>query len=320
MAEGRGATARWAGLIMAGLLTGCAAGGPLPSDPGVPGGEMTLAAFDGSDLAVSAWGPAEPDAVILALHGYGDYGDSTFRLAAAHWATEGIATIAPDQRGFGRNPSRGRWPGADGLIADAIALTEQVRALYPCAPLTLLGHSMGGGVALAATANGAAPDALLLAAPAIWGGEKLNPLHRLIAWLGALTVPERRFTGRGIVRIQASDNIEMLRGLGRDPLYLSPPSAREIFGLVRVTDRAYLSAPKVETPTLMILGEKDQILPRRTVLEVFAELPGETEVIDYPEGWHLLFRDLQAERVWRDVAAWVPRAKAGTAGSCRGTE
>ena len=25
----------------------------------------------------------------------------------------------------------------------------------------------------------------------------------------------------------------------------------------------------------------------------------------YPDGWHMLLRDLQRERVWEDIAAWI---------------
>ena len=156
-----------------------------------------------------------------------------------------------------------------------------------------------------AAGDGMAGDGLVLAAPAIWGGDRLNPLHRLVSWTAASLFPEERFSGRGVVRIQASDNIEALRALGRDPLYLSPPSAREIFGLVRVTDRAYTAAPRVDRPALLLLGEKDQIVPNRTVREVFETLRGPSRAIIYPEGWHLLFRDLQAARVWKDVADWA---------------
>ena len=295
---------------MAGLaLSACAAGGPLAPLPGAPGSDLTMQDATGAPIAVSIWEPEDrpPEAVVLALHGFGDYGSSTYGRAAVDWATKGIATIAPDQRGFGRNPSRGRWPGAEALAADAVALTEQVRDRYPCLPVTLIGHSMGGGVALGA-AGTAQPDALILAAPAIWGGKNLNPFHRLVAWMAASVVPDQRFSGRGVVRIQASDNIEVLRALARDPLYLSPPSARELFGLVRVTDQAHRNAGQAAMPALLLLGEKDQILPARAVRTVFDTLPGEKTVIEYPDGWHLLFRDLQAERVWADVAGWVPRA------------
>ena len=305
---------------MMGLLAGCAAGGPLPEGtastapvrearegprlPGTPGLDMALTASDGSVVVASEWRAETPKAVILALHGFGDYGQLTFRGPAAFWAGQGITTIAPDQRGFGRNVSRGRWPGADGLIADAQAYAEQVRARFPCLPLVLLGHSMGGGVALAA-APGAGPDGLILATPAIWGGGAMNPLHRMAAWTAATVVPERRFTGKGVVRIIATDNREALQAIWADPLYLAPPSAREIFGLVRVTDRAADAAQSVSAPALMLLGEKDQIVPNPVARDVFARLPGRTQVIAYEDGWHLVFRDLQARKVWQDVTAWT---------------
>ena len=69
----------------------------------------------------------------------------------------GIAVYAPDQRGFGGNASRKRWPGADALVADAIAHRPDMRARHPGLPLIVVGDSMGGGVALAAAAGGIGP-------------------------------------------------------------------------------------------------------------------------------------------------------------------
>ncbi len=320
------ALTRRAALALAALGSACAAGGPL-LEPAtapilVPVGGAAVPARDGAALALSRWGPEEPRAVILALHGFGDYGPSTFGPAAAAWAALGIATLAYDQRGFGRNPSRGFWPGAERLVTDLEDAVAEARRRHPCAPLVVLGHSMGGGVAMAAAPRlGGRIDGLVLAAPAIWGGDALNPMHRAAAWLAAATVPDKRFTGRGVVRIRPSDNIEMLRALGRDPLYLGPPSAREIMGLVRVIDRAAAAAAHVRMPALLLLGERDEIAPGRAVERVFAEVLAPAETIRYADGWHMLFRDLQAPRVWADVAAWVlarpPRsvAAAGCASS-----
>jgi alpha-beta hydrolase superfamily lysophospholipase len=263
-----------------------------------------VASANGEALALSAWGPEAPRAAILAVHGFGDYGPSTFAAAARAWAARGIATYAPDQRGFGRNRSRGYWPGAEGLVDDLVAVAREIRARHPCLPLVVLGHSMGGGVALAAAPRLEA-DGLVLAAPAIWGGGALNPLHRAAAWIAAAVSPERRFSGRGVVRIVPSDNREALRRLARDPLYLSPPSARELMGLVRVTDLAAEAAPQARLPALLLLGDRDEIVPNDRVEAVFARVPGPRETIRYEDGWHLLFRDLQAPRVWDDVADWA---------------
>lgn len=311
----RGAAVAWLALL---AVAGCAAvGGPLAAPPG-PEPVPHIAGADGTALALSIWEPAAPSApkaVILGVHGFGDYGLSTFEAAAESWAAQGIATYAFDQRGFGRNPSFGRWPGAEALVADLVAVAARVRALRPCLPLTVVGHSMGGGVALAAAARGMDADGLVLAAPAIWGGEEMNPVHRVAAWTAAVFVPEKRFTGEGIVEIQATDNIPLLRQLARDPHYLRPPSARELYGLVRITDLAAASAERVRMPSLLLLGDRDEIAPNDRVRRVYGRLAGPREAIEYPNGWHLLFRDLQAARVWRDVGAWVLARKPATA--CR---
>ncbi|MEM6489608.1 MAG: alpha/beta fold hydrolase, partial [Pseudomonadota bacterium] len=278
--------------------------------PVIAAARDSLPTADGGAVPVARWDArapapeAGPRLVLLALHGYGDYGLSTYAGPGPAWAAAGITVYAPDQRGFGRGPTRGAWPGADALVADAIAFAETLRARHPGVPLALLGHSMGGGVALAA-APAVQPDALVLVAPAIWGGATLNPMQRIAAWLAAATVPDRRFTGDGLVEIQASDNIEALRALGQDPAYLGAPSAREILGLVRVLDRAAAAADRAEGPALLLLGARDEIVPAGRARARFARVEGPRRTVEYAEGWHLLFRDCQAPRVWADVAAWL---------------
>lgn len=298
---------RWLTLALMLCLSACSVGGASLVPEGataIPSGTHLVASND-EHLVTSEWIPNQPKAVILALHGYGDYGKLTFQRAAEFWESQGIATIAVDQRGFGRNASFGHWPGAEGLIEDAATLSRQVRERFPDLPMTVIGHSMGGGVAAAAAPNGLIADRLVLAVPAIWGGSLLNPLYRASAWIAAGLFPQRRLSGRGVVRIQASDNIEALRELGRDSRYLAPPSARELHGLVRLTDLAEAAAPNVQVPTLLLLGSKDQIVVNSAARQTFARFAGPQHLVEYQDGWHLIFRDLQAERVWRDVANWV---------------
>jgi acylglycerol lipase len=75
---------------------------------------------DGAKLPLHVW-PAEdavtPKAVIVALHGFNDYG-TFIKAAAAYWASHGIAVYAYDQRGFGDAPNRGIWPGGEALVDD----------------------------------------------------------------------------------------------------------------------------------------------------------------------------------------------------------
>jgi alpha-beta hydrolase superfamily lysophospholipase len=259
-----------------------------------------------TSLVLRQWparGPAR--AAILGLHGFGDAGDLTFEGAAGYWSSRGVAVYALDQRGFGSNSSGRRWPGSDALIADAVAIARRVRARHPGRPLVVVGHSMGGGVALAGAAAGMEADALVLAGPAIAGGDALNPALRAAAWAAATLAPEKRWTGGRIVRIMPTDNPAALRRVASDPRHYADPSSRELWGLVRLMDRAAAVAPTVQTPTLTLMGVQDQVLAAEKVQSVHDRVPGAVGFVRYPAGWHWLFRDIQAERVWRDVADFV---------------
>ena len=274
--------------------------------------DLQWVASDGRQLPLRRWlppGERAPSAIILAVHGFNDYSNA-FTEAAEWWAGRGIATYAPDQRGFGNAPYRGLWPGEDRLADDLLQLSAALRRIHPGLPVYWLGESMGGAVALHALERSAAPDrpqAVILAAPAVWGRATM-PLHyRVALWLTSYTIPWKTFTGSGL-KIQASDNIEMLRRLSRDPLFIKATRVDAIHGIANLMDRAAEAAP-TGLPVLLLYGEKDEVIPRAPVNAFVARLKGDPaidlRVAVYPRGWHMLLRDLQAETVWRDVAAWI---------------
>lgn len=278
---------------------------PPPGGPAPPETARPVAAAP-VGLALHRWPAQGPTrAVIIALHGFGDAGDLTFDGAARAWSARGIAVYAPDQRGFGANATRKRWPGDAALVADAVALSRFVRAAHPGVPLVVVGHSMGGGVALAAAAAGLDADGLVLAGPAITGGAALNPFLRAGGRVFATVAPEKRWTGEGIVAVHPTDNRTILARVAADPRHFADPSSRELYGLVRLMDRAAAAAPQVAIPTLVLTGAHDEVLRPTRVATVARRIPGLVAVVDYEDGWHWLFRDRQAPRVWADVATFA---------------
>ncbi|WP_170317564.1 alpha/beta fold hydrolase [Paroceanicella profunda] len=296
------------------LLAGCAAPpGAAPIGPLSLSDDALWAA--GASLPLSHWaaeGP--PRAVILGLHGYGDYAASTFAEAGPAWAARGIEVYAYDQRGFGHNADRGQWPGPDALIDDLAEVARAVAARHPGLPLFVVGHSMGGGVALAAAGEGRLPEAsgLVLLAPAVWGGATLPLPYRASAWIVEQLVPDKRWTGDGVVEIQASDNIPMLLALGADPLVIHAPASRDFMGLIRLMDRAVAAAPHDPLPTLMVYGAHDEVVPEEPVRAAYAALPSPKRFDFVPGGWHMLLRDLDAARVHAGVADWVLSGAGGS--------
>lgn len=278
--------------------------------------EGGLVTDDGQTLSLESWFPTDaagqpvrPKAAIVALHGFDDYAQE-FIEPGTFWAEHGIATFAYDQRGFGHSANPGRWPGSDTLKQDLRTAIRLVRARLPGVPVYALGCSMGGAVVLATLADGGAdlPDGAILAPPAVWARETQPLLNRAVLWAGVRLVPGESFTGKGL-GVQASDNIPMLRKLGRDPLYIHATRTDAIYGLVNQMDQGLAAAPHVTQPLLVLYGAKDQIIPKTPIADLMARLPrtadGTQRLAYYANGWHLILRDLDAKTVDADVVAWI---------------
>ena len=270
---------------------------------------------DGTRLPLQVWRPAgETVAAIVALHGFGDYSNAFAELGPT-LAKAGVAVFAADQRGFGRAGRWGRWHGARAMVDDARTLVGLVRSALPGRPVYLMGESMGGAIAMLAMTgedpgSGPAADGAILSAPAVWGRDWM-PFYQV--WgleLAGHTIPWLPLNPRGLP-FKPSDNIEMLRRLSRDPLFVKNPRVDAVYGLVDLMDAAQAAAPAVRGPLLVLYGDRDDLVPKKPTCAVLAKLrarpagAGGMRVMLYPNGHHMLFRDLEGARVVADIAAWA---------------
>jgi acylglycerol lipase len=153
-------------LVSAGLVFAGAASAEVTPEIGAG----MFRASDGTELPMRSWVPRDrPRALIVALHGFADY-SASYARPAAFWEKRGIATFAYDQRGFGGAPHVLHWAGSARMVDDASEAVAALRARYPGVPTYLIGESMGGAVAIAATTgpHPAAVDGVILVAPAVW--------------------------------------------------------------------------------------------------------------------------------------------------------
>lgn len=267
---------------------------------------------DGVRLPLRAWQSETPaTAVIVALHGFNDY--SNFFDAAGTWlAQQGVSSYAYDQRGFGAGAHVGMWAGWPAMVADLKAVSDAVAARHPDAPIYVLGESMGGAVTLAAAASAIPPDVAgyILSGPAVWGRSTMPWYQTSALWLGAHTVPWLKVSGRGL-NLWPSDNVDMLRALGRDPLVIKHTRIDAVWGLTNLMDTALAAAATLDQPTLVLYGERDEIIPPQAFRKMAASFNAKPKhprtIALYREGWHMLLRDRQAEIVWADVVAWMQK-------------
>ena len=269
-----------------------------------------LIARDGEELPLRTWKADDTKAVIVALHGMGDY-SNFIAMPAEDWAKHGITTLAFDQRGFGQSKHSGEWAGGDVMRNDFADALAAARVAYPNAPIYALGESMGGAVVLSALAepNPPKPDGVILVAPAVWSRNDMPLTYRTALWLAAHTFPGWHVSGRGVVHIWPSDNIPMLRAYSRDPLVQKDTRADAVWGLANLMDDARHAPEHITNPPpiLLLYGKNDQVIPAPPTEAVVAELGSKAEVHRYEHGYHLLLRYLDGPSIWQDIETWIEK-------------
>jgi len=295
------------------VLSGCA---PQLIDPGplkwTPELHPThFATRDGLSLPYQSWSAKDekPKAILVALHGFNDY-SAFFEDPATFMQAHGITSYAYDQRGFGGAGFRGRWFENARYRMDARDFTQLIAEKHPGIPLYILGESMGGAVAMTMLSEQDAPwvTGAILSAPAVWGRESMPWAQSALLWLSAHTMPSVTMSGRGL-KIQPSDNIEMLIALGRDPLIIKGTRVDAINGLVDLMDDALAASRTFSARSLILYGGRDEIVKAGPTRMMFERLPKDAkdkhQIAIYPKAYHMLLRDLDAKTVWTDIIAWT---------------
>ena len=149
---------------------------------------------------------------------------------------------------------------------------------------------------------------VILVAPAVWARSEMPFYQRWLLWISAHIIPWGKVTGNSL-ETTASDNVEMLKALGKDPLVIKETRIDVLYGLSDLMDEAYKKAELLNIRSLVLYGEKDEIIPRKPVFEFYRRLPsgvqGQPKMILYENGYHMLLRDLQFEVVMKDIVDWI---------------
>ena len=132
-------------------------------------------AITSKSLATYTWPPdlvkredsSEPKALVFISHGYAEHLSPYYDGLGQACAARGLTCWGHDHIGHGTSPGgRTEVKGMDNYIRPVVEACKKKRAEHPGVPLFLMGHSMGGLIALmAALENPNFFDGLLLTAP-----------------------------------------------------------------------------------------------------------------------------------------------------------
>ena len=238
---------------------------------------LRFSARDGTELAYRhypARGAASGKIAIL-VHGSSGSSPAAHALADA-LAAHGVETYAPDIRGHGGSGTRGDIAYLGQLEDDMADFVALVRKASPNDPITLLGHSAGGGFALrlASSPLGEQFARIIMLAPYL-GYDALTNRPQSGGWASA-DVP--RFLAIGLLRRIGIDCCEALPTLA----FAVPPDSEKIlastysYRLMRnFATRGYKAdLAAVTRPITLIAGADDELmLPDKYADAVHAVAP-----------------------------------------------
>ena len=285
-----------------------------PAGPSVSSGKLLQNSYitvDGTELPLRSWQTPQSEikSIIIAVHGFNDY-SNFFQQPGHYFSQHNTLSYAYDQRGFGNSSNRGLWAGIETYSSDLAYFIQLVKHKHPNKAIFLLGESMGGAIVIStlSQAGPLAVDGIILSAPAVWARQTMPWYQNTLLWTLSHTVPWLTLTGNDL-GIKPSDNIKMLIALGADPLVIKETRVESIYGLVNLMDMALVSAERITSPTLLLYGEKDEIIPQQPTYQFLNDLTNTANnnhtIAFYKNGYHMLLRDLQAPILWADIKSWI---------------
>ena len=266
-----------------------------------------LRGVGGLTLFTRTWLPSAgaPTAVIVLAHGAGEH-SGRYAHVAERLTAEGMALHALDHRGHGR--SEGRRAYVDRVanaVEDLDQLVARAREEHAGLPLFLLGHSMGGLLALAyALRYQDRLDGLLLSAP-LAALETVSPVVRAAGRLLSAVAPTLGIFDVDPERV--SRDPDVVRAYEEDPLvHHGKLPARSVGEFAAAVDRFPSQVPVLSLPLLVMHGTGDRIVPVAASLMVNDGAGSDDKQLELYEGlYHEILNEPEQDRVMDDIVAWV---------------
>jgi alpha-beta hydrolase superfamily lysophospholipase len=266
--------------------------------------------FDSSDgLAIffQGWLPANPArATLMIAHGLAEH-SGRFANVIEHLVPLGYAVYALDHRGHGRSGGERCYVDRfDQFVADLEVFRRTVRSAQPTGPLILIGHSMGGAIALAYTIRYQRElDGLVLSGPASTHGRSYSMFESARIEVLARLLPHRRLSPLPSTAI--SRDAAVVAGYDSDPLVTrNGPTARLRRELRRVVRDFPARLSDITLPVLLQHGEADELVSVQASVFLADRLGSESITLHtYPGLAHEVYNEPERERVLEDLAAWL---------------
>ena len=270
--------------------------------------EETVTATDGLRLYLRRHELANARGEILIAHGFGEH-SGRYGALTDHLVNHNYSVTAYDHRGHGLSDGLpGHVESFGEYDEDLAKLISSVRSRSQAKSLFLIGHSMGGLIALRyAARKGGTLTGAIISAPLIEVAVPV-PAHKLmIARVGARMNPRWRLDNE-INPANLSRDPEVGRAYAADPLVNRKVSPKWFAEATRAMQEVAEWAPRITTPVLVMHGTDDKLASVSATQRMFERIESrDKELVIYPGFYHELFNEPEKQDVFERVTEWLDK-------------
>ncbi|EME16651.1 alpha/beta hydrolase [Rhodococcus triatomae] len=261
----------------------------------------------GTRIDYDIWTPdGNPVAVLVLAHGLGEHA-RRYDHVVARLLELGVVVYAPDHRGHGRSGGKRvelkEWRD---FTDDLHRVFGIARVDHPGLPVYLLGHSMGGAMALDYALDHQADLAgLILSGPAV---DVTSGTPAVVVAIGK--VVGRYLPGLPVETLDAnlvSRDPKVVAAYNADPLvHHGKVPAGIARGMILNAESLPARLPSLTLPLLLLHGEQDG-LAKVDGSRMIASTAGTADLTykEYPGLYHEIFNEPEQDEVLDDVVGWL---------------
>ncbi|ALC82084.1 MULTISPECIES: alpha/beta hydrolase [Bacillus] len=246
------------------------------------------------------WFAEQPVATIVIIHGACEY-HGRYKWLIEMWRTSGYNVIMGDLPGQGTSTrARGHINSFREYIDEVTLWVEEAKKME--LPLFLLGHSMGGLIAITwYKENHSSPvKGIILSSPCLGVQVKVNKFLD-IASKGLNKVLPTFRVDSGLTIEMATRNQEVIQADENDSLYITKVSVRWYRELLKaIEETAKPTEAYLNIPLLLMQAGDDKVVDKSMVINWFNQLKSHNKSYREWEGlYHEIFNEPEREDVFQ---------------------
>jgi lysophospholipase len=251
--------------------------------------------LEGGEIYYREWYCPAARANVVIAHGYAEH-SGRYRHVAERLAAADLSVWAPDHRGHGNSAGeRGDIGSFDGVVSDLDRAVDIASKRGAGLPIFLVGHSLGGAIALAyALAHQDRLTGLSLSAPAICISPELLALAQLDE-IPPLPLADGVSSDPAVVEAYKSDPL----------VYLGPPP-RNLLNTMGSVGELVARFPELTLPVQVMQGSADVLIPPQALKDVVAGVSShDLSARLWPGLFHEIYNEPTGNAVVDTLKAWI---------------